>query len=169
MRLIEIIMLTGAHCMSPVEHTQMVTDVAKVQCAIVIETDSESGSVKVTPGEAVRHPQVVAAMNRFNGTGLAPGARIEPAGAPAGRSVPLPRKPPEAAAAPKPPPATLQAEAPTASSPPEKPPAAAVRTAAPTPEKKEAEKRASQCIGGAVPKWYTNAEGRRKYRCVKPG
>ena len=41
MRLIEVVMLVGAHCVSPVEHSQMMTDAAKVQCAVVIEKDTD--------------------------------------------------------------------------------------------------------------------------------
>lgn len=86
MRLVEVVMLMGAHCVSPVEHTPMMTDATKVQCAVVIEKDTDNGTMSVTPPEAARDPQVAAAVERFR---LAPadsfgGTKIVPAWAPAG-------------------------------------------------------------------------------------
>ena len=65
MRLVEVVMLMGAHCVSPVEHTQMMTDAAKGQCAVVIEKDTDTGTMIVTPGGAASDPQVIAAIERF--------------------------------------------------------------------------------------------------------
>lgn len=65
MRLVEVVMLMGAHCVSPVEHGQLVTEAAKVQCAVVIEKDTDTGTMTVTPGTAASEPQVVAAIARF--------------------------------------------------------------------------------------------------------
>jgi len=203
MRLVEVVMLMGAHCVSPVEHTPMMTDATKVQCAVVIEKDTERGTLTVTPQDALRDPQVVAAVERFR---LAPadsakggGTKIVPAWAPAG-SAPVEIKLPEAKAAPAPiaPPAVdlAGAAAAAAAEPPAEPsvepqaersrpaPAAErkVATLSPPPQKrppakaKEAKKQPaavaakekSQCKGEAVAKWYRTADGKRKYRCVKP-
>ncbi len=88
MRLVEVVMLMGAHCVSPVEHTQMTTDAAKVQCAVVIEKDTDTGAMTVTPGAAAKDPQVVAAAERFRAAPSDPltaaGTKIVPAWAPAG-------------------------------------------------------------------------------------
>lgn len=81
MRLVEVVVLMGAHCISPVEHTQMTTEVGKVQCAVVIEKDTDRNTVRVTPETAARDPRVAAAIAHI---GLPDGTRIVPAFAPAG-------------------------------------------------------------------------------------
>lgn len=82
MRLVEVVVLMGAHCISPVEHTPSMTEAGKVQCAIVIEKDTDKGTVKVTPQTAAADPKVVAAIAHFDTT--ASGTKIVPAFAPAG-------------------------------------------------------------------------------------
>ena len=209
MRLVEVVMLMGAHCVSPVEHTPMMTDATKVQCAVVIEKDTDSGAMSVTPREAERDPQVAAAMERFR---LAPvdgvgGTTIVPAWAPAGApttevKLPPPKAPPRGemavvpeAAAPspaddtaallgRPPAANATAEGAKAKdvpapeqkiatlSPPPRKPAPARAAAAPAkkaPTKIQKARQSSQCKGTAVARWYTTSDGRKKYRCVKPG
>jgi len=88
MRLVEVVMLMGAHCVSPVEHSQMMTEAAKVQCAVVIEKDTNQGTLTVTPKDAASNPQVVEAIARFDAThadALSDATtRIVPAWAPAG-------------------------------------------------------------------------------------
>lgn len=211
MRLVEVVMLMGAHCVSPVEHTPMMTDATKVQCAVVIEKDTESGTMLVTPPEAAADPQVAAAVERFR---LAPtdgfgGTKIVPAWAPAGSPTSEVKLPPA-----KVPPLPETANVPKAAAPsptadavaaPDKPAAASpsmnsptakdvpssdlkVATLSPPPQKPARAKAAasparkapaklrpaalpkpsSQCKGSSVARWYTTAEGRKKYRCVKP-
>ena len=38
-----------------------------------------------------------------------------------------------------------------------------------TGETNSANRRSDKCLGAARPQWYTNEQGRRKYRCVVPG
>ena len=97
MRLVEVVMLMGAHCVSPVEHSQMMTEATKVQCAVVIEKDTDQGTLTVTPQEAATNPQVVDAIARFDAVHaaelIAATTRIVPAWAPAGsptREIKLP-------------------------------------------------------------------------------
>ena len=216
MRLVEVVMLMGAHCVSPVEHTQMMTDATKVQCAVVIEKDTATGSLTVTPGEAAKDPQVAAAMERFRNAPSDPltggGTKIVPAWAPAGSptvETKLPVGDPAAAASAVPPaiapppdlapstdevtpqdsaadataagnaPAAAPVKKPAAGTakkvaalmppeqkrPPAKAPAPKQQPAAATPD---TPKQPSQCQGNAVAKWYTAADGHRKYRCVRP-
>ena len=139
MRLVEVVMLVGAHCVSPVEHSQMMTDAAKVQCAVVIEKDTDKGTITVTPAAAASDPQVAAALDRFRLATTDPltggGTRIVPAWAPAG-SPPVEIKPP----------ATMVAVAPEPSAPPPEADAAVTAgtagatatDASPPPEKKVA-------------------------------
>jgi hypothetical protein len=196
MKLIEVVVLMGAHCISPIQSTEAVTEAAKVQCAAVVEKDAQQGTVRVIPAGAANHPQVVAVIDRFN-AGLPPGTRIEPAYAPPGGSIPAGRRPVASAAtlkqAPAPAPEPQFSEADTApeqaepAAPAEqqmaavpeekaekpataKTPAASRKkaTAAVKKQKKTSAKSGSQCSGSAVPKWYTTDDGRKKYRCVKP-
>jgi len=200
MRLIEVIMLMGAHCVSPVEHSALVTDATKVQCAVVMEKDTDKGTLTVTPPAAVADPQVAAAVLRL-GNGPDAGTRIVPARAPAGSpavevkpapvakpSVPPPIAPPEtildpappaAAAAPVTPAAeaTAKPEAQPEAKPEQKiasiatPPKRATARAAAAPKKAKpaAARKPVQCKGSAVAKWYTTADGHRRFRCVGAG
>ncbi|WP_421694864.1 hypothetical protein [Aestuariivirga sp.] len=95
MKLVEVVMLIGAHCVSPVEHSQLMTEAAKVQCAAVVEKDTELGTVNVIPAAAAVDPKVIAVITRFNAV-AAEGAKIVPAFAPAG-SPPSSVVPPRAA------------------------------------------------------------------------
>jgi hypothetical protein len=138
MRLVEVVMLMGAHCVSPVEHSQMMTDAAKVSCAVVIEKDTDRGTLTVTPGEAARDPQVMAAVERFRTAPVDPltsgGTKIVPAWAPAG-SPPVEVKQPAASPTGMPPPIappTDETAAPDAA-PPAAAPAAAAAVDAPAP------------------------------------
>jgi len=98
MRLVEVVVLMGAHCISPVEHTQtqMTTDAGKVQCAVVIEKDTEKRTLKVTPETMSGDPRVIAAIARFDAKAAA--TRIVPAFAPAGSPTTVIKPPPPLAA-----------------------------------------------------------------------
>lgn len=91
MRLVEVVVLMGAHCISPVEHSQLMTEAAKVQCAVVVEKDTDRGTLRVTPETASADPRVAAAVAHLTGVAQR-GARIVPAGAPpATATLQLPR------------------------------------------------------------------------------
>lgn len=183
MKLVEVVVLLGAHCISPVQSTGAVTEAAKVQCAVVVEKDTTAGTIRIVPAGASRHPEVAAVLNRMDGS-VPAGATIEPANAAPGaqatvRTPLAPAVPPpaEAIAAAPPPPAAAPrpakeeaklaaAEAPATE---EAPQEEARKAKAPAATDETAAKPASQCINGAKPKWYKNAEGRKKYRCVKAG
>lgn len=192
MKLVEVVMLVGAHCVSPVEQSQMMTDATKVQCAVVIEKDTEKGTLTVTPPDAAADPLVAAAVARFGAAPVDPfsngGTRIVPARAPAG-APPVEVKVPVAPVA-VPPPVTTAVEPPSppavvggalaraeaqqelavlAPARPQRPPSRAVPPAKQPAEAKAPDaKTKGQCKGTAVAKWYTAADGRRKYRCVRP-
>ncbi len=183
MKLIEVVVLMGAHCISPVQNTEAITEAAKVQCAVVVEKDAEEKTVRVIPAGASTHPQVVAVIERFNAD-LGAGSRIEPAFAPPG-NVPVKRARPLAGAMPaqeeEPAGGAAETVAPQRDAaveeekagPAEKPnkPAALRKAQSKTSgeqKTKTADKRNSECRGSAVPKWYTTPEGRKKYRCVRP-
>jgi hypothetical protein len=210
MKLIEVVVLMGAQCISPVQHSQAVTEAAKVECAVVVEKDTDAGTVKVLPPSEADNPKVVAVLQRFKTENVAARMRIEPASAPpALQQASTPRKPlelaapiapPETAAAdtaetdaiaePAAPVATADAvESDAVEAAPEKPVKRATKSVAAaktsdakhsppkakvvrSPQKqpqKTAQKAASQCAASAVQKWYSAGDGRKKYRCVRPG
>ena len=191
MKLVEVLMLMGAHCVSPLEQTQMTTDATKVQCAVVIEKDTDNGTLTVNPREAVADPLVAAAVARFAAAPVNPfsrgGTRIVPARAPAGAPPValkvVPATP--AAVAPSTPPPEIEASvaakaeaarevAVLAPAKPQRPtgtpaPATKQPAKAKAPDAKSPDaKQKGKCKGAAMAKWYTAANGHRKYRCVRP-
>ncbi|MCA3574600.1 MAG: hypothetical protein IOC86_11835 [Aestuariivirga sp.] len=182
MKLIEIVVLLGAQCISPVQHSAATTEVQKVQCAVVIERDTAAGTVRIVPAGASTRPEVVAVLDRIDGD---EGQRIAPAAAPP----PDPTAPAQAAVAepapaiaPPPDQVTAAAEKPVKDASPaaeavkaEPAPAAelepkpAAQTSAETAGEAPAPGIETRCKGKAVARWYTNDEGRKKYRCVLPG
>jgi hypothetical protein len=193
MKLIEVVVLAGAHCISPVQQSGAATEIVKVQCAVVIEKDTEAGTLRIVPAGSSREPQVVAVLERLDREES--GTTIEPASAPpAAAAPPVAPETPLPATGPKqqiaaadadadadvaPPSAETEtvAEAPAEPEKPAKPKKAEVKKAeAKKSEAKKGEankaeekKIASKCLGEAKPKWYTTDDGRRKYRCVLPG
>lgn len=198
MRLVEVVMLMGAHCVSPVEHSQLMTEATKVQCAVVVEKDTDSGTLRVTPQAASGDPRVAKAVAHLNGvaqtgarivpTGappVSPSAQVQPAPAAAANPPAQPLVPPtdekivaaeDVAAAPaaqEPAPAAEPATRKVVAAPPAEPKKLAAATPAPAQKKKQQaeaapKQPAGQCKGAAVAKWYKAADGHRKYRCVRP-
>lgn len=230
MKLIEVIILTGVHCASPVQHTPQATEAGKVWCAVIVEADSVTKIAEVTPPEEARNPLVVAALRRLDATvatppapepppvdldaiaaqvAAIPGATSpppldQPEEAPGLTAVP-PAIPPEvepsdsastdqATADGEPQPASSQPELPepeaaapdadiaaeAADQPPEtetaavedSPPAPKTKARAAKPKKKQkasTRRRTDVCGKTRVAVWYTNKDGKRKYRCRRPG
>lgn len=190
MKLVTVLMLMGAHCVSPVEHSQVMTDAAKVQCAVVIEKDTDRGTLTVTPPGASADPQVAAAVALFDAAPLIAhgrsGMRIVPARAAAG-TAPVEVKPsPEPGPAAKLPKLTiappLEAAAPPPASPTATSPARPALDQAPPPKRVNkinvrktktvkasaaVSPRLPKCKGSAKLKWYATGSGQRKYHCVK--
>ena len=85
MNLIEVVVLLGAHCISPVQHADAVTQVRKVQCAVMVEQDTDTGRVIVTPRAAETKPEVTAVLKRIaRGNAARTSARsaLRPSGTP---------------------------------------------------------------------------------------
>jgi hypothetical protein len=178
MKIIDLVFLIGSQCVSPVQHAPGITEVAKVQCAVVIERDTETNTVRVSPEGAVAIPKVAEAIRAASAAAgavpaagpppqrgqtvieqdagvvrldVAPDARPQEtpeAGNGAGPA-PEPQRLASAAAAPEP------AETPSVK--PVRKPAAAARTLAKEP--------ANLCGAGRKAVWYTASGGHRKYRC----
>ncbi len=62
MKLVEIIILAGTQCASPITPGHLASDVSKVPCAVVIERDTETRSISVQPPELANHPKVRLAL-----------------------------------------------------------------------------------------------------------
>ena len=62
MTLIEVIILAGAHCVSPIRVDGTVTEVNKVPCAVIIRMDQQTGSVQFAPPAAATDPEVIAML-----------------------------------------------------------------------------------------------------------
>jgi len=90
MKVIEVVVLMGAHCISPVETTTATTEAVKVQCAVVIEKDVNAGTVRIVPAAASTRPEVAAGRAHHRGeASAAEGAATRRDGRRAGGSRPL--------------------------------------------------------------------------------
>ena len=69
MKLIEVVILTGMQCISPVQHKEIATEATKVWCAVVVEKDTVAGLTKVTPPSEADHPAVKLVLQRFETIG----------------------------------------------------------------------------------------------------
>lgn len=141
MTLIEVVLLTGLHCVSPVEEARSATIAGKVPCAVVIRMDDRTGEVDFNPPAAATNPQVIAMLVKQPPQDQAtlPGEFAEGDGQ-------------EAQPAPKP--REIEKEKP--------------RKLAVAAKKQRQAKRRDRC-GSLRAVWYTRKDGRRKYRCVRAG
>ncbi len=154
MNVIEVVILAGVQCLSPVQAAEGSTIIGKVPCAVLITLNEETGEVDFTPPAAASDPQVIAMLVKPDESASPSGP--EPAEVPVaeGDAQDLP-------IAPKP-----VAREKRISEKPVK--AAERRKTAATAKKKRVAKRRDSC-GSYKAVWYTNKEGRRRYRCVRTG
>jgi hypothetical protein len=152
MTLIEVVILAGVQCLSPVEAAEGTTIVGKVPCAVLIRLNEETGKVAFTPPSAASNPQVIAMLVRSDGPPPPDAAAPEEAPLAEGDAQDQP---------PAPRPQLKQKRA-------EKPVKAPERRKTASAKKKRIAKRHDAC-GSYKAVWYTNKEGRKKYRCVRTG
>ena len=160
MTLIEIVILAGAQCLSPVQEALGTTEAGKVPCAVLIRMDQKTGDVEFIPPAAATDPQVIAMLLR-PGLASAAASGADPLGEGDAQEA-------EAALLP----ATSGGEA---APPPESPkplakaesPRKAARAAASARKQRRA--RRGDACGSYKAVWYTNKQGRRRYRCVRQG
>lgn len=164
MTLIEVVILAGAQCLSPIREAGPATEVNKVPCAVVIRMDQETGAVQFAPPAAATDPRVIAMLVQPEREAVAaaaapptdsPGAEGDaPDGIPAVQE-PLPdlKKKKTATAATKKKPVKTMARLGKSEK------AASTRKTA---------RRRDSC-GSYRAVWYTNKEGRKRYRCVRTG
>ena len=164
MNLVEVVRLVGAQCLSPLVSGPGITEVGKVPCAVLIRHDPVTAEIDIVPAAAATDPDLIAMLLKPRATASALKGALPVAIAPAraditGSITPAPRIVP----------ASAEVE-------PEKKASERAKSAG---RKKRAEKPAAQrkqtaavrgtACGSYKAVWYTNKEGRRKYRCVKPG
>ena len=155
MTLIEVVILAGAQCLSPVQEVPGTTEVGKVPCAVLIRMDQKTGDVEFTPPAAATDPQVIAMLLRPTPSDADPqgegdAQETETAFVPAKsnrEAAPPPEKPKPAA----------KAGSPRKS-----------QRVAVAAKKQRRAKRGDAC-GSYKAVWYTNKQGRRRYRCVRQG
>jgi hypothetical protein len=208
MKLVEVVILTGLQCVSPTQNTSLSTEVSKVWCAVIVESDAQAKTIAVTPRSQVDHPMVKSVLTRIALAWTPPDKRvllqsglkvIDPtptAAAATAQAAPAAQTLKSATMIAKTPAALPEAETPvptaatedaadavgdgaspedTAAAIDEAPApetqTAALATEAEPPAKKPAKrtgkKRSDVCRSGTKAVWYTNSEGRKKYRCRK--
>lgn len=152
MNLIEVVILVGSQCLSPIELGAGTTEAAKVQCAVLVRQDPDTEAVEIVPPAAATDPEVIAMLVRpdrgvadaagdAEKTSLRPVSEVED-----GRGAPVST-------------GTLSGKKMQ-----ERNPATVVSSG-----KKRTSARRSDVCGSYRPVWYTNKYGRRKYRCVRAG
>ena len=163
MTLIEVVILAGAQCLSPISAAESTTEISKVPCAVLIRLDQETGNVEFTPPAAATDPQVIAMLVKPGEVEDLSADAMDNAGAEGDGQDAIPPPKPEPREVQEPPPKPKKIADRTSSA--EK--TAARKTASAT-KKKRIAKRKDSC-GSYKAVWYTNKEGRRKYRCVRTG
>lgn len=167
MTLVEVVILVGAQCVSPLETGPGVTEASKVSCAVLIRQDKQTSEIEILPRAAATDPDVIAMLVKPRPERLAGRPGRLPIAATAdvtGSITPAPLTHIEPASA---------AVEPDTISPPEpavaKPVVKAKRAAASTTGRRAVASRRSDACGSYKAVWYTNKEGRRRYRCVRAG
>ena len=159
MNLVEVVILVGSQCLSPMESGPGFTELGKVPCAVLVRQDPQTSEVEFVPPSAATDPAVVAMLARTaNELVVSKDDRLPAVAAVdvTARVKPAPRiVPASAEAAP---------ETPVKAVPGKKP----VVKAAITHQRAVVAGRSNAC-GSYRAVWYTNRDGRRKYRCVKAG
>lgn len=154
MKLVEVVILVGSQCLSPIQSGDGVTEVSKVPCAVLIRQDPATNDIDIIPQSAATDPNVIAMLvkpRRPDAPDDVTGSLTAPRPVPQTnvtevRVTPAADDEVEEVVQPKPKPGAA---------PPRKKAAAAVR-------------RTDNC-GSYRAVWYTNKSGHRKYRCVKAG
>lgn len=165
MDLIEIIFLAGAQCVSPLQTADGITEANKVACAVMVKQDQETSAIEIVPSYAATNPNVIALLGRS--------IRVA-------KPRPIVAEIRPASAAPEAIPVLAQQVAIDQAKQAEHVGPAAItkvrmsnrqklrETAGLTVgRKKTAARKLPDKCGSYKAVWYTNKEGRRKYRCVR--
>jgi len=161
MTLVEVVILLGAQCLSPLESGVGVTQASKVPCAVLISHDQQTSNVEIVPPSAATDPALITVLVEREAS--VPVSKVDRLAArPARGDITGSIKP-----APHVVPTSGGVEGDDAVMPKAKP--AKKKRAAVTTTRKRSGAAARDLCGSYRAVWYTNKEGRRKYRCVKGG
>ena len=156
MKLIEVVILVGSQCLSPIDVGVGVTEAAKVQCAVLIRQDPATEAVEIVPRTAATDPDVIAMLVKPSMIRAADDAAQPQETLADGSAKQRPRL--RAANSDRTETSALSGRKMQARN------AAAVAGRG----KKTSARRTDIC-GSYKAVWYTNKQGRRKYRCVRAG
>src|SRR4051812_15433897 len=80
MNLVEVVILVGSQCLSPMQSGPGLTEVNKVSCAVLIRQDPQTAQVEIVPQEAATNPDVVAMLvkpHAVGGAGADAGSTVQ--------------------------------------------------------------------------------------------
>jgi hypothetical protein len=160
MNLVEVVILVGAQCVSPIESGPGLTEVAKVSCAVLIRHDPQTGEIEILPRTAATDPNVIAMLVRPRNGQTA--VKQDPLPVTAANDV-------TAKVAPAPRIVPTSAAADPESEPRSKPAVEKKQTVRAAARTHAVASRRTDACGSYRAVWFTNKEGRRRYRCVKAG
>jgi hypothetical protein len=161
MNLVEVVILVGAQCLSPMDSGPGLTEVGKVPCAVLIRQDPATSEIDIVPQSAATDPAVIAMLVKPRGAApVIKADRLPTAAAPDGGITGSITRAPRIVPA--------SAEVDPEELVPQPKPVAKKTRAARLPAQCVAAARRNAC-GASRAVWYTNKDGRRKYRCVKSG
>lgn len=156
MNLVEVVILVGARCISPMESGDGITEVGKVPCAVLVLQDAATSRVDFVPPSAATDPAVIAMLVKPRPG--APAGKTDSLAATDGLVIGGPSRAPRIV------PTSGEVDGDDEPAPKELSAAGKNSSARPAASRK----RTSTC-GTYRAVWYTNKEGRRRYRCVRQG
>lgn len=158
MNLVEVVILLGAQCLSPIESAPGFTEVAKVPCAVMVRHDPRTDDIEFVPPTAATDPRVIAMLVKPRGD--APVIKSDRLASAADADITG-----SITQAPHIVPASAEVDPEDIAT-----PTAKTKTRAAVARKRVAlTSRRGDLCGAQKAVWYTNKDGRRKYRCVKSG
>lgn len=164
MNLVEVVILVGAQCLSPVESGPGITEAGKVPCAVLIRHDPDTAEIDIVPASAATDPDVIAMLVKPRAAAHAMKGDRQVAEVAAGKDrtgsiTRAPRIVPASAAG------VPDEQAPEKA----KPAVKKKRVEKPAAQRKHTAAARGTACGSYKAVWFTNKEGRRRYRCVKSG
>lgn len=160
MKLVEVVILVGSQCLSPMESGPGLTEVGKVPCAVLVRQDPQTSEIEFVPAAAATDPDVVAMLVKPRNAIVAGSTALEQPAAGGGVTGRIPPAAPPRIVATS---AMPESDAPAIARP-------VVKTASAArsiPRKRVVVSSRGDACGSYKAVWYTARAGHRKYRCVK--
>ena len=160
MTLVEVVILVGAQCLSPLESGPGLTVAGKVPCAVLIQHDPLTAAVEIVPPSAATDPALIAMLVKPRPAAIFASKmdrQIAVDDDITGSITPAPAARPRIVATsdgPRVKSTVTQQKS---------------RTQKASVSRKKVVARRTDGCGSYRAVWYTNKDGRKKYRCVKSG